>query len=97
MGRSEPSGARWRSCRTCGTRATCESGNRVFAAADLGKTAELTGSQAKLRGVARMEEDDARYQLVARATYLRKGYLVAAATYLLCVTVHQASVAAALR
>ena len=38
-----------------------------------------------------------RYQLVALATYLPKGYLVAAATYLRCATVRQASVAAALR
>jgi hypothetical protein len=29
-----------------------------------------------------MESDYARYQLVALATYLPKGYLVAAATYL---------------
>ena len=37
------------------------------------------------------------YQLIARATYLPKGYLVAAATYLRCATVRQASVAASLR
>ena len=34
----------------------------------------------------------ARYQLLARATYLPKGHLVAEATYLRCATVHQASV-----
>jgi hypothetical protein len=32
-------------------------------------------------------EDYTRYQLIARATYLPKGYLVAAATYLRCATV----------
>jgi hypothetical protein len=32
-------------------------------------------------------EDYAWYQLVALATYLPKGYLVAAATYLRCATV----------
>ena len=35
-----------------------------------------------------------RYQLIANATYLPKGYLVAAATYLRCAAVRQASVAA---
>jgi hypothetical protein len=34
-----------------------------------------------------MGSDYARHQLIARATYLPKGYLVAAATYLRCATV----------
>jgi hypothetical protein len=42
-------------------------------------------------------EDWARYQLIAKATYLPKGYLVAAATYLRFAPVHQASVSASLR
>ena len=48
---------------------------------------QLSAKEVFRHRLTRMESDCARYQLIARATYLPKGYLVAAATYLRCATV----------
>jgi len=70
-------------------RETAGGRRRLIAQCWLGPVSRLSGSAREEKRQAtnggrwkRIQEDNARYQLIARATYLPKGNLVAAASYL---------------